>query len=301
MIGLASSPRWGAAKVGSSGWQDDIDPLGETKCFPDGVRYQSLSITSARILADRHNIPMRDVEVEALKQNVLPERYARNRRILSMADQIQLLSSSVAVVGVGGLGGSVAEILARLGVGRLVLIDGDTFETSNLNRQLFSTIDLLGQPKVEVARARIVAINDTVLVTTHQQFLDPTNASDLLGNPDVVIDCLDTVPSRFALQKVAGKMGAPMVSAAIAGLMGQMTTVLPKDPGLSLVYGKEEEAPPQGVERVLGNLAPMVMQMASLQCMEAIKIILKRPDILRHRLLLVDLERYTMDTMMLSD
>lgn len=289
------------AKVGSSGWQDEIDKSGEPNYFPDGVCYQSLSIALTRELADRHNISMRDVEIEALKQDVLPERYARNRQILSMADQIQLLSSSVAVVGVGGLGGGVAEILARLGVGSLVLIDGDTFETSNLNRQLFATVDVLGQPKVEVAQARIAKINETVSVATHQQFLESRNAVGLLRTPDVVIDCLDTVSSRFVLQDAARKIGVPMVSAAIAGLMGQMTTVFPDDPGLTLVYGKEKEAPKRGVEIMLGNLAPIVMQMASLQCMEAIRIILKRPGGLRHRLLLVDLERYTMDTMVLSE
>lgn len=287
--------------MSSFNWADEIVALGEEKEFPDGIRYQSLSIASAQELSARHAVPMCDVEIEALKQNVLPERYARNRRLLSLSDQIRLLSSSVAVVGVGGLGGSVAEILARLGVGRLVLIDGDTFETSNLNRQSFATNRVLGQPKVEVAKARISTVNDAVSLVAHHQFLDETNAAGLLGTVDVVIDCLDTVASRFVLQEAAGQVGAPMVSAAIAGLMGQMTTIFPKDPGLSLIYGDAQKAPERGVESMLGNLAPTVMYMAGLQCAEVMKIVLKKPGVLQNRLLLVDLEHYTLDTMVLSD
>ncbi len=287
--------------MSSLSWSDGIVALAEAKEFPDGVGYQILSIASARMLAGRHNVSLYDVELEALKQEILPERYARNRRILSLPDQIRLLSSSAAVVGVGGLGGSVTEILARLGVGRLVLIDGDTFETSNLNRQLFATDGVLGQPKVEVAKARIAAVNEAVSLAVHHQFLDETNAAGLLGTVDVVIDCLDTVASRFVLQAAAGQVGAPMVSAAIAGLMGQMTTIFPGDPGLSLVYGDSEKAPARGVEILLGNLAPTVMSMAGLQCAEVIKILLNKPDVLQNRLLLVDLEHYTMDTMVLSD
>lgn len=282
-------------------WVDEITALGEAKEFPDGVPYQSLPLESARMVAERNNVRLRDVEIEALKQKVVPERYARNRRILSLSEQIQLLSSSAAVVGVGGLGGSVAEILARLGVGHLVLIDGDTFETSNLNRQLFATDRVLGQPKVEVAKARIATVNEAVLLTVHHQFLDETNGAGLLGAVDVIIDCLDTVKSRFVLQKAASQIGTPMVSAAIAGLMGQMTTVFPEEPGLSRVYGDAQKAPDRGVESMLGNLAPTVTYMAGLQCAEAMKILLKKPGVLRNRLLLVDLERYTLDTMVLSD
>jgi len=286
--------------VSAPNWVEKIEARGEEKRFPDGVSYRSLSIEAARMLADQYDIAIDDVELEALKQKILPERYARNRRILSLSDQVRLLSSTVAVVGAGGLGGGVAEILARLGVGRLTIIDGDIFETSNLNRQLFSTVDVLDQPKVEIAKARIGAVNETVAVTTHQQFLNEANAVDLLETPDVVIDCLDTMPSRFVLQNAADRVGAPLVSAAIAGLMGQMTTIFPGDPGLSLVYGDSENRPRRGVESALGNLAPTVMHMAGLQCAEAIKVLLNKPGILRNRLLLVDLEHYTLDTMVLT-
>ena len=287
--------------MASSSWQDDVGSSGKEKYFPDGVPYQSLSIISAQKLSRRHQISLWDVEYEALRQGVVPERYARNRRILDTTDQIRLLSSTVTIVGVGGLGGSVAEILARLGVGHLVLIDGDVFETSNLNRQRFATIDVLGKPKVEVAQNRIARVNETVSVTIHQQFLDSSNAADLLGDPSVVIDCLDTVPSRFVLQEAAAKIGVPMVSAAIAGLMGQMTTIFPGDQGLSSVYGEVETIPERGVESMLGNLAPIVAHMASVECMEALKIILERPGVLRNQLLLVDLEHYSLDTMMLTE
>lgn len=92
----------------------------------------------------------------------LPPRYQRNYKSLSVEDQAKLGNSTVAIVGCGGLGGSLAEEFAHLGVGKLILVDGDRIEESNLNRQLFATEHNLGQPKVEAARDRLQAVNSGV-------------------------------------------------------------------------------------------------------------------------------------------
>jgi hypothetical protein len=102
--------------------------------FPDGQAYRSLSPGSVRELCGRFHLAGWELEAAALDAGVIPERYARNFRTFDPADQARLLRSRVAVVGLGGLGGTVVEILAREGVGRLTLIDGDNFEASNLNR-----------------------------------------------------------------------------------------------------------------------------------------------------------------------
>jgi molybdopterin/thiamine biosynthesis adenylyltransferase len=193
------------------------------------------------------------------------------------------------VIGLGGLGGAVIEILARLGVGRLTLVDGDRFEDSNLNRQVLSSVATLGQPKAEAARERVERINPSVEVTARTCFLAPDNATDLLGRCGVAVDCLDNLPARFMLEDACRSAGVPLVSAAVAGASGHVTTLFPADPGLRLIYGDPQQAPPKGAETALGTLPHCVVFMASLQCAEVVKILLNRGKPLRNRLLLADL------------
>jgi len=109
-----------------------------------------------------------EVEEVALAAGLLPARYRRNRETVSTADQLRLRRSRVAVIGCGGLGGYLVEQLARLGVGRLAVIDPDVFEEHNLNRQLLSSPAALGRPKVEVAAERVAAVNPAVAPATER-------------------------------------------------------------------------------------------------------------------------------------
>ncbi len=102
------------------------------------------------------------MKLVALQNDIVPEHYARNLRFFSVEDQIALLNSQVGVVGLGGLGGAVTEILARIGFGRLVLLDGDMFEESNLNRQFLSKTDLLGSSKANAAKQRVAEVNPSI-------------------------------------------------------------------------------------------------------------------------------------------
>ncbi|MBW1866170.1 MAG: ThiF family adenylyltransferase, partial [Deltaproteobacteria bacterium] len=117
------------------------------KTGPDGSRYSSLAVKSVAFLAESFGIAGRFVEITALENDIIPERYIRNMQTLSITNQISLLNATVCIVGLGGLGGTVTELLARIGIGTLILVDGDTFEDSNLNRQLLSTERLLSTPK----------------------------------------------------------------------------------------------------------------------------------------------------------
>lgn len=256
---------------------------------PDGTDYRGLPVGAVAALASRLGLEPRQVERRALDLDIWPERYARNSRTLSAEDQAVLLDATVAVVGVGGLGGIAVDTLARLGVGTLILIDGDVFEESNLNRQLLATGEALGTPKVRAAARRVEAVNAAVTVRFHETFLSPENAENLLHGADLVLDCLDTISARRTLEKTARRLGIPMVSGAVAGLSGQVTVIYPEDDGLAVLYGNEDEAPERGVETALGNLAPTVNIVASLQCTEAAKVLLDRPGQLRRRLLLMDL------------
>jgi molybdopterin/thiamine biosynthesis adenylyltransferase len=217
------------------------------------------------------------------------QRYLRNRESITEDQQATLERAHVAVVGLGGLGGATVEILARIGVGALTLVDGDRFETTNLNRQLLCTEQNLGQLKAEAAAKRVSRINATVRVRCMPRHLAPDNAVETLGDSHLVMDCLDNLPARFMVQAAARQLGIPMVSAAVAGTSGQLTLIEPPDPGLEAIFGPAESAPERGAETRLGVLPHTVVALACLACSEAIKRLLDIGTGLRRKLLLVDL------------
>jgi molybdopterin-synthase adenylyltransferase len=278
----------------------DILSAGSPGQRPDGTPYRHIPIEATATIARRYGIARHEVEIAALTHQVVPERYVRNMDSLGMDDQITLLRATVAVIGTGGLGGQVIETLARIGVGTLILADGDIFDESNLNRQLLSTEPGLGMSKVESAARRVAAVNSSVDVHTHSLFLDPGNAEKILTGADLVVDCLDTIPARLSLEAAARTLSIPMVSAAVAGTSGQLTVVFPEDPGLAALYGAPGQVPARGIETRLGNLPQTVGLVASLQASETVKVLLNRKGILRNRLLLVDLADNSFDTMNLT-
>ena len=269
--------------------RNDLEELSEAKTFPDKTPYRSLSVQHVLELSRRSGLSCRETEIAALENDVVPERYARNMRTFSLADQATLLKAHAGVVGLGGLGGTVTEILARMGVGRLTLIDGDRFEDSNLNRQLLSSIALLGHPKSEAARQRVDQINPSVHCSGPAEFLSPENADDWLASCDVVVDCLDNLPARFMVEDACRRLRRPMVSAAVAGASGHVTTIFPGDRGLRLVYGEPQDLPPKGAETSLGTVPFSVTFLAALECAEVAKILLGKGSPLRGKLLLADL------------
>ncbi len=229
------------------------------------------------------------------------KRYSRNFNTLSQADQENLGQSHVAIVGLGGLGGGVCEFLARTGVGTLTLIDGDSFDATNLNRQLLSREDVLGNLKADEAGKRVALINSSVNVHLHQTFALEDNLTTLLLGVDLVVDCLDTIHSRFLLQKAALVLNIPLVSGAIAGVTGQVTVIFPGDKGFELIYGSQpennDEDPGRGIETRTGNISYCAGFTAAVQASETVKVLLNKGDVLRNKLLIVDLLTNTMEVM----
>ena len=262
---------------------------------PDGTAYRSLSSAAVQQLVRQLDWDHRQVEQTALAMGIVPERYTRNMATFSTEDQHRLLGCTACVVGVGGLGGGVAEILARVGVGRLRLVDGDHFDDSNLNRQRFANAGSIDQPKAQVARERIAAINPAVEVSALTKRLTAENGPAIIGDADIAIDCLDTLPARLDLQTACRQKKIPVISAAVAGVSGQITVFYPEDEGLSTLYGDLASATDRGAETKLGNLAFAVNLLASLECNEAIKILLGRKVTLRGRLLIFDLNDLTFE------
>ena len=217
-------------------------------------------------------------------------RYDRNRQALSDRECQALLGCKVAVIGCGGLGGYVAEHLARVGVGSLRLVDADVFEESNLNRQLFCTEDSLGRAKVAVAAERLGAVNSGVAIESLDTLLVSDNAAALIAECQCVVDCLDNVASRFQLARACQEAGIPLVYGAIAGWFGQVSAVFPGDVSFVSLYGAHEDADGgEGVQKTEGNLPFTAGVVASFQAAEAVKVLLGKQDVLRNRLLMIDL------------
>lgn len=159
-----------------------------------------------------------------------PRRFSRNLGVLSEDEQLRLLASTVAIVGLGCTGCAVTEFLVRAGVGGFILIDADRYDETNLNRQLYARISTIGQFKVLAARSAILDVNPDAAVKTHTAFLTPENAEELLRPCNLIINGLDDPFSMIVLHrtaKVLGKASVFLLSGCIP-FQGVCTT-LPVD------------------------------------------------------------------------
>jgi len=237
--------------------------------------------------AKRFGVALAKVEETALEAGIMPARYQRNRTIISVGDQLTLLRSCVAVIGCGGLGGYIVEELARLGVGRIVVIDPDVFEEHNLNRQLFSSPANLGTAKVAAAAVRISEVNPAVTLVPLQTAFSPENGADLLADCQVAVDALDSIQVRLELADVCTAMNIPLVHGAIAGWFGHVATQFPGDNTLQTIYSSRKAG--KGIEQTLGNPSFTPAVIASLEVAEVCKLLLGQGTPLRGRQLMIDL------------
>jgi molybdopterin/thiamine biosynthesis adenylyltransferase len=227
------------------------------------------------------------VERIALEAGLLPSRYQRNRKTISLANQLRLFRSHAAVIGCGGLGGYIIEQLARLGVGRITAVDPDVFEEHNLNRQLYSSPGTLGRPKVEAAHKRVLEINPAVTLYPLKVAFSKTNGFEMLQGVDVVIDALDSIPVRLELAEVSAEVNAPLVHGAIGGWYGQVSTQFPGENTLRKIYSRNTDG--KGVEKGLGNPSFTPAVIASLEVAEACKVLIGQGVPLTNRKLHVNL------------
>lgn len=211
-------------------------------------------------------------------------RYQRNFDLLTAKEQVRLQSSTVAIVGCGGIGGYLAEEFTRLGVGHLILIDGDKLEESNLNRQLFALEENLGEYKVEAARNRLFKINSSLKLDTYARWFDKKMGLSILSSADLVCDGLDNGSIRVELERVCHELNIPLVLAAIGGWYGMLGVSFPGDFIASKLFKAQN-----GEEARLGNpsFAPAVI--ASLAVAESVKILCGRSPVLGHGFLYIDL------------
>lgn len=153
---------------------------------------------------------------------------SRQMSIVTRSEQERFKDSKITVIGCGGIGGETIEMLARMGVGELVLVDKDAFDLSNLNRQTLASISDLGLDKSAVAKEKVRLINPYVKVTRFNEHIDQTNINKVIEDSDIVIDALDNVLTRVIVSRAAKEKGIPFIHGAIHGTLGQIT-VFQKD------------------------------------------------------------------------
>lgn len=239
-------------------------------------------------LARENGLSTKAVELFLLDKGITPYRYSGNTRTIGTDGQARLLRSTVTIIGCGGLGGAITEICARTGIGRIKLVDGDRFEESNLNRQLISTEDLIGQSKAECAKDRVNRINSGIEAEAFHVVMSQENVVDLIRDADCVIDALDNVPSRFILQDACRNQGIPLVHGAIGNMDAQVTSIFPGEDSFDQLYIREQQ---RSAQTPMGNPAVSVFLCAALEVSEAMKLILGIGEPLKNRLLRFDLLR----------
>lgn len=219
------------------------------------------------------------------RQVILPQVDAHGQQLL--------LDSSALVVGVGGLGSAAALYLAAAGVGRLTLVDRDRVELSNLQRQILHRQADLGRLKAESAADNLRALNPDVAIEVLSHNLDAALLPKLTGSADVVLDCSDNFPTRYALNRACVAARKPLVSGAAIRLEGQVA-VFRNDcagaPCYQCLFRDEDGAPTESCEQA-GVLGPLVGVIGSLQALETLKLLLGIGESLGGRLLIFDAER----------
>ncbi|MGD0884516.1 MAG: molybdopterin-synthase adenylyltransferase MoeB [Thermodesulfovibrionales bacterium] len=203
--------------------------------------------------------------------------------------QKKLLQSKVFIVGAGGLGCPVGFYLAAAGVGTIGIIDNDTVELSNLQRQIAHSTKTIGKLKIESAKATFEALNPDVTVVGMKERINKGNIFDLIKDYDIVVDGSDNFPTRYLINDACVMVKKPLVSGAILRFEGQVTTIMP---GEGHCYRcLFEQMPPAGLvpscqeAGVIGAIPGVV---GSLQAIEVIKLILGKGDILKNVLLIYD-------------
>ena len=204
-------------------------------------------------------------------------RYSRHILLdeLGIEGQQRLLASHALVIGAGGLGSPVALYLGTAGVGRLTLVDHDTVDVTNLQRQIAHNLARVGRPKAESARDTIAAINPDVRVTPLVERADAARLDELVQDADVVIDCSDNFATRQAVNAACVAHRKPLVSGAAIGFDGQISvydTRQPDAPCYACVF------PPEATfEEVacatMGVFAPLVGIIGTVQAAEALKLL----------------------------
>jgi molybdopterin-synthase adenylyltransferase len=211
------------------------------------------------------------------------ERYKRQIMLFGDEGQEQLKKAHILIAGAGGLGSPIAIYLAVAGVGTITIVDMDTVDQSNLNRQILHTDRDVGKKKTVSAIEKLRELNEDININAIDAMISERNIHELVGQADGIVDAMDNYPVRYLLNRTALEKKIPFFHGAIRGFYGQVTTIIPgQTPCLECIFPK---APPKEVFPVVG-VTPGVI--GSVQATEVIKYLTKSGELLAGRLLIWD-------------
>lgn len=227
----------------------------------------------------------------------MEKRYEKNLSAFSKEEINRLHYLKICIVGCGGLGGYIAEEMARAGIGMITLIDGDVFDESNLNRQIVCNEKNIGKKKASETKKRIEQINSEIQITAIDEAADEKNCKEVFRDCQVVFDAVDNIPARILIEKKAEEAGVPLVHGAVNGWYGQVCVIYPGDRIIEKIFsdGAAETVNTKEGDRTgnegakAGAPAFTPAAVASVQTAEGIKVLLKKESILRKKLLTMDL------------
>jgi len=231
------------------------------------------------------NLDFSEAEIHRYSRHILLQQ-------VGAVGQAKLRAARVLIVGAGGLGSPLAMYLAAAGVGTLGLIDHDTLELSNLQRQIAHTTERLGRNKADSAAETLHHLNPEVKVEVHQRRMDAATARELIPQYDIICDGTDNFPTRFLLGDACHLLGRPLVSAAVLRFEGQLSVFRSHEGhGFPCQRCLHPEPPPDGLVpscSEAGVLGAVTGVMGTLQATEVLKLILDIGETLTGRLLLWD-------------
>jgi len=224
----------------------------------------------------------------ALLSDLQSQRFARQISLpaIGEAGQRKLLDGSVLVVGAGGLGSPVCLYLAAAGVGRIGIVDGDSVDLSNLQRQIMHYTFDIGRLKTESAQSKLSAIFPEIVVQVHNFFADDNNLVAILSGYDVVVDATDSLQAKFMLNRVCARHGKPLVHGGIDGFGGEVLTISPKASSCyECAYRKPDTFV---VPKRRGPLGPVPGIIGSIQAIECLKLLVGIGAPLYNTLFIID-------------
>ncbi|MDO8840727.1 HesA/MoeB/ThiF family protein [Methanocalculus sp.] len=223
------------------------------------------------------------------------DRYKRQIMLFGEEGQERLKEATIFIAGAGGLGSPISIYLAVAGVGRIILVDKDSVELTNLNRQILHFNRDIGERKTISAVAKLRDINPDIRIDVIDTTIDETNVLELVGDADGIVDAMDNFPTRYLLNSVAYTKKIPFFHGGIRGLCGQATTIIPGETAcLSCIF---PHPPPAEVFPVVGVTPGFI---GVVQANEVIKYFTSTGELLANRLLHWDGERSTVDEIRLE-
>ena len=219
-------------------------------------------------------------------------RYSRHILLdeIGIEGQQKLLAAHALVIGAGGLGSPAAMYLASAGVGHITLVDNDTVDLTNLQRQIAHTTERVGQPKAASARLTLQQINPDIVVTALNERVDDARLATLVAYADVVLDCTDNFATRHAVNRACVAARVPLVSGAVIRFDGQVSVFdrrRAEAPCYSCLF-PQDQAFEDVACATMGVFAPLVGVIGAMQAAEALKLVMGIGTSLAGRLLMLD-------------